>query len=438
MDLLQRFKQQLDQLGVDQKSKILLAVSGGLDSMVLLNLSRESGISISVSHVNYHLRGKASDLDQQLVEEYCAKHKIPFYSKSFRITEDDLRDGLQGAARKLRYGWFNELTVELKLDFIFTAHHINDRIETFFINLLRGAGLKGLKSIPSSNDLIKRPLLNFSREELKEYALSQNLVWREDESNASDKYLRNKIRHGIANDLADLSPDANTNLIKSIDLLGEANSYFTRLAKGRIAAYKSENDMLSISDQEWRALFDARPLHKYVFDELGFRPDQFDQLENLVNSQVGKKVIGNLNEVYRDRGKFLVSRIAEIADRVVQIEDEKGSIEFPLPLTWELIKNANDFDFKNPNLAYLDFEKISFPLTVRRWQDGDTFKPFGMKGSKKISDYLTDRRMPIPEKNRTMVLLSQGKIVWLIGHRLADGFGVDGQTKSILKFERSA
>lgn len=437
MELLQRFKQQLDQLGVDQKSKILLAVSGGLDSMVLLNLSRESGISISVSHVNYHLREEASLLDQQLVEEYCAKHKIPFYSRSFRITEDALRDGLQGAARKLRYEWFNELVEELKLDFIFTAHHVNDRIETFFINLLRGAGLKGLKSIPSSNDLIKRPLLNFSKEELKEYALSQNLVWREDESNASDKYLRNKIRHGIANDLADLSLDANTNLIKSIDLLGEANSYFTQLAKERIAAYKSENDMLSISDQEWRALFDARPLHKYVFDELGFRPDQFDQLEILVNSQVGKKVIGNFNEVYRDRGKFLVSRIAEIADRVVQIEDEKGSIEFPLPLTWELIKNANDFDFKNPNLAYLDFEKISFPLTVRRWRDGDTFKPFGMKGSKKISDYLTDLRMPIPEKNKTMVLLSQGIIVWLIGHRLADGFGVDRQTKSILKFERS-
>lgn len=437
MALLQKFKAHLEDLGIQSGESVLLAVSGGLDSMVLLDLAIKSELQIVVAHVNYNMRGQESLDDEKLVENFCAQHHIDFISKSVKIAPDEIKDGFQSEARKVRYNWFNDLCQERHLNFILTAHHLNDRIETFFINLIRGAGLKGLKSIPNQKNKVRRPLLNFEKTELEVYANKHQVPWRFDKSNASNDYLRNKIRHGLIQEFKNLSVKAEQNAAKSLDYLAEADSYFQRLAKKRIGQFKMVDEIIEIKESEWNQLFSEKPLHKYVFEMLGFYPEQLDRLENFSQSQSGKRIEGIRRVVFRDRDKFLVKDLVIGGGTISKICNPEGEIEKPLHLKWQIVKNVNQEDFKNPNLAYLQFSKLSFPLTLRPWRKGDRFKPYGMNGSKKMSDFLTDLKISVPEKERTYVLVSESEIVWVVGLRVAQGFGITKNDKSILKLELS-
>jgi tRNA(Ile)-lysidine synthase len=438
MDLLQRFKSELHNLGVTENQKVLIAVSGGLDSMVLLDLSRKSGLKILAAHVNYHKRGESSLQDEQLVRDYCAKHDLKFESKSAELSLGESNDGFQGEARKVRYTWFEELSLKDDIDLIFTAHHLNDRIETLFINLLRGAGLKGLKSIPRIKGRIRRPLLSFERKELEEYARTNKVPWRHDESNFSEEYLRNKIRHGLVKEYMDLSARAEQNAGKAMDFLAEADSYFQELAKRRIAQFKVQDGVLEIRDEEWNQLFKEKPIHKYVFEKLGFYPEQLNLLEHFGQSQSGKKIEGRTSLVYRDRERFLIRALEDSDHKVFHIVSPEGEISSPLKMRWELIKNANESDLKNPNLGYLNLSKLTFPLTLRPWAEGDKFQPFGMKGSKKLSDFFTDIKLSAIEKEKVYVLVSDSEIAWVVGLRVSDKFAVKSGDMSIIKFELDA
>jgi len=435
MELLQSFKSELQNLGIKGGRKVLIAVSGGLDSMVLLDLSRRTGLEIIAAHVNYHKRGEASQKDEELVRDYCKEYDIRFETKSAELSLQESSDGFQAEARKVRYSWFEELCSEKGIDIIFTAHHLNDRIETLFINLLRGAGLKGLKSIPRNKGKIRRPLLSFERIELEEYADVNKVPWRHDESNFSDKYLRNKIRHGLAIEYRDLSARADQNAGKALDFLAEADVYFQELAKKRIAGFNAQEGVLEVKDSDWRQLFDEKPLHKYVFEKLGFYPEQLNLLEHFGNSQSGKKIEGKTSVVYRDRGRFLIRKLEGSDQQVFHIVSPEGEISSPLKMKWELIKNANESDLKNPNLGYLNLSKLTFPLTLRPWAEGDKFRPFGMKGSKKLSDFFTDIKLSAIEKENTYVLVSNSEIAWVVGIRVSDKFAIKTGTKSIIKFE---
>lgn len=438
MELLQRFKSELHNLDVKEDHKVLIAVSGGLDSMVLLDLSRRTGLNIVAAHVNYHKRAQASLQDEQLVRDYCTEYEIRFESKSAELSLEESKDGFQAEARKVRYSWFDDLCLDRGLDVIFTAHHLNDRIETLFINLLRGAGLKGLKSIPRIKGRIRRPLLNFERKELEEYANAYKVPWRQDESNFSDKYLRNKIRHGLAKEYKDLSARAGQNAGRAMDFLAEADAYFQELAIKRIAQFKAQDGVIEIKDGEWNQLFKEKPLHKYVFEKLGFYPEQLNLLELFGDSQSGKKIEGISSVVYRDRERFLVREMEDSDYQVFHVLSPEGKITSPLSMKWELVKNANESDLKNPNLGYLNLSKLTFPLTLRPWAEGDKFQPFGMKGSKKLSDFFTDIKLSAIEKENVYVLVSDTEIVWVVGFRVSDKFAVRTGDKSIIKFELDA
>ena len=435
MDLSQKFKSELHSLGVEEDQKVLIAVSGGLDSMVLLDLARRTGLSMVAAHVNYHKRGEASHKDEQLARDYCTQYNIKFESKSAELSLEESKDGFQAEARKVRYSWFDELCSESSIDLIFTAHHLNDRIETLFINLLRGAGLKGLKSIPRIKGRIKRPLLAFERIELEEYAKAFKIPWRQDESNFSDEYLRNKIRHGLAKEFKDLSERAEQNAGRAMDFLAEADAYFQKLASRRIAQFKEKDDIIEIKDDEWNLLFKEKPLHKYVFEKLGFYPEQLNLLEHFGDSQSGKKIKGKDCVVYRDRKRFLIKEKADSDHQVFHIVSPEGRITSPIKMNWELIKNVNADDLKNPNLGYLNLSKLSFPLTLRPWSEGDKFQPYGMKGSKKLSDFFTDIKLSAIEKENVYILVSGSEIAWVVGFRVSDNFALKSGDKSIIKFE---
>ena len=435
MELLQKYKAELKALDINAGDKALVAVSGGLDSMVLLDLTLKSGLDLSAAHLNYNIRGEDSLKDEELVREYCISNGIHFSAKHVDLSRNKLNDGFQAEARKVRYKWFEELRAEQEADYIFTAHHLNDRVETLFINLLRGAGLKGLKSIPRKKGKIRRPLLSFEKSYLEEYANENKIPWRLDKSNMSDKYLRNKIRLGMFNAFHELSARSEQNAGKSMDYLAEADEYFQKLADDRIAEFTSTGEAIEIKDSEWVQIFREKPLHKYVFEKLGFYTEQLEQLENFDQSQSGKKIEGNRNLVYRDREKYIVKSLDDSVREIFHIVSPEGEIDSPVRLKWQMVKNVNNKDLKNPNLGYLNLSKLSFPLTLRPWKEGDRFRPFGMKGSKKLSDFLIDSKVPIHQKEKTYVLLSGSEIVWVLGHRTSNQYAVRKGDKSIIRFE---
>ncbi|MEM9052105.1 MAG: tRNA lysidine(34) synthetase TilS [Bacteroidota bacterium] len=366
------------------------------------------------------------------VKDACAKLKIPFYSKEFSLK--DKASGIQDSARKLRYHWFSSLMQQENLRFILTAHHLDDRIETFFINFIRGVGLKGLKSIPERNIRTYRPLFPFRKEELIEYAEKEKIAWREDASNQKDDYLRNRIRHHVTPTLEGLGEGSMELAGRSLEFLAEADTYFKRAAGKFISKLDSNGFICKIYDSDWDSLFDHPPLHKYVFEELGFEVGQLAQLENLKSKYSGKQVIGKRFTAYRDRGMYILKDNTREKHKAQLLKNsQEGSIQAPVSLVWKSEELPPKFR-SDQNEAWLNIDKLNFPLTLRTWQHGDRFVPLGMKGSKKVSDFLVDIKMPVPEKERTFVLTSNDEICWLVGHRIDDRFKADSNTKEALHF----
>ncbi|HKL40756.1 MAG TPA: tRNA lysidine(34) synthetase TilS [Cryomorphaceae bacterium] len=420
MNLEENFKANLTRLGIPAGESVLIAVSGGVDSMVLLNLCKKTGLKPMAAHANFKLRDEESEADEAFVNTRCRALNIPVFTKTLSLKGET--SGIQGQARELRYRWFSELMEEHEIRFVFTAHHLDDRLETFFINFSRGTGLRGLKSIPEQNSRIYRPLLPFRKLELIQYAKENEIDWREDASNEKDVYLRNRIRQQVIPAMDGLDEQTVKLAGRSLDFLAEADTYFKRAARKFVAKMESDGSVCKICDADWDSLFDHPPLHKYVFEELGFEPGQLEQLENLGTSESGKKVIGKEYTVFRDREGYVLQLISGNVPKSVLLENPmEGNIEIPISLAWKKENTPKEFR-PNPKEAWLSAEKLQFPLEVRLWQSGDRFIPFGMKGSKKVSDFLIDQKVSVPEKERTFVLVSHGEICWVIGHRIDDRF----------------
>ncbi len=410
-----------------------IAISGGIDSVVLAYLCKQENLKFSLAHCNFHLRAEESDADQAFVESLAKQLSVPCFVKHFdtkSLVKNDAQS-IQLIAREIRYKWFEELCKNEQIKHILVAHHLNDRAETFFINLLRGTGLSGLSGIPVRNGRIVRPLLDFSRAEIRNFAKEHHIQWREDCSNATDHYLRNRIRHHMIPFLENENADFLTkfkltqrNLQDSEVLLVD---YIERL-KEELWIEKSDYVEISIEKLQEKPHFESILYH--LLKDYGFTA--WDDIVDLLTAQPGKQVLATNYRLLKDRATLLLKRVNPIEKIEFEIGQDEKEVEFSQgKLICENITKIRSYD---KQIAYLSASKLAFPLKLRHWKPGDAFQPFGMTGRKKVSDFLRDEKVSLFDKENTWVLVSGNQIVWVVGHRIDHNFKVDDQS-NILKIE---
>lgn len=415
------------------KSKCLIAVSGGIDSVVLTHLCQKLNFNIALAHCNFNLRGKESDADEDFILQLAEDFNLEVFIESFETEEYVKTNKLstQMAARELRYNWFNELAEQLKFDYILTAHHADDNLETFLINLSRGTGLDGLLGIPEINGNIIRPLLKFSREDIHIYAKENKLKWREDSSNASTKYLRNQLRLEVIPKLKEINPDFLHNFNKTQQYLQDAKE----LIEDRIDEV-SNNVINEVS--EHKIQFKISEIQKlnnpkaYLYELLkdyGFT--EWDDVHSLLGAQSGKQIFSSSYRLIKDRDYLILSEITSEGQRIITISEKESAVKTTIGiLNFKTVKQIND---SNESTIFVDKTLLKYPLTVRNWQEGDYFYPFGMKGKKKLSKYFKDEKLSLFDKENIELLCSKNDIIWIIGRRADDRFKVSENTNQILK-----
>lgn len=422
MSVLQSVKKVLEVNSIPLNEPLVLGVSGGVDSMLLWHTLKELKQRVVAVHINYHLRGVASNKDAEVVKSFAKEHDLPLFC--FDGKSESLNKNLQEEARKIRYAHFNDVTKQEGARFIVTAHNKDDNEETFFLNLIRGAGVKGLSAMQLKSERMLRPLLSISKEEIYNYAKEIGLTWREDESNQSDKYLRNGIRHQILPTLKQLDERAESGIQNTISILSKQNQLlelFVEKVKEQVFFTQFGFTCIQLSGE----------IKKYpqLLYELLKPYGSFDVDKILRTEEPGKFFESSEWRIWVDRGFLLLEEISE--PKAIDIWIEWGEDKaLDLGLQFSMHTGLYEMEFK-PENGWMDLEKLSFPLRLRNWKEGEKFKPFGMKGSKKVSDYLTDEKIPVPVKNNTLVLESNGQIAWLVGHRIDDRFKVTAKTKKI-------
>ena len=415
--------------------KLLLATSGGIDSMVMVDLFQKLPFDIAIVHCNFQLRGMESFEDQNFVQNYAETNNIELFITQFdtEAFAEDYKLSTQVAARELRYSWFYELLDTKKYDYILTAHHADDNLETFLINFVRGTGLDGLTGIPEQNDKVIRPILIFSRQELEQYARENNIQWREDSSNASDKYLRNKIRHNLVPILKELNPDFLSSFQKTQTYLQESQ---TMAEDASIMVYqqvaKENGEDIHFDLNQLKKLPNYKSYLYQWLNEYGF--SAWDDIYDLVDGQSGKQVFSNKFRLLKNRDFLILSPI----NLEVDIEEYfiyKNQKEVNIPLNLSFCKVA-DISLVPNTTIFVDEDKLWFPLDLRRWKKGDSFQPLGMEGkSKKLSKFFKDQKLSLIEKEKIWILCSDNQIVWIVGLRQDERFKVKNTTKNILKIQ---
>jgi tRNA(Ile)-lysidine synthase len=423
--------------------KILLAVSGGIDSMVMAHLFLHSSIHTGIAHCNFNLRGEESNGDETFVKQWAEKNNIPFFSIRFDTKQYAEVHNLstQMAARTLRYNWFEELLHTHGYDRLAVAHHADDNVETVLLNLTRGTGLRGICGIAPINGHIIRPLLFATREQITRYAEEQHLAFREDRSNASDDYARNRIRHHVTPELKTLNPSLADTFRQNSEYLTQA---YTLLEE---AVTKHKAEWCHKQQDEWH--IDLKPLQQtaapgfWLFEllhDFGFNSTQTDDIAKALHEQAGKRFFSPTHELLKDRDKLIITlKTPSHPLPHLTVKETDTCLHSPLSLVFErLHNNPPQTILPDKNMAFLDADKLHFPLTVRLWQEGDSFIPFGMKGKKKLSDYFIDHKIPLHHKAQQWVVVSDNNIVWLVGQRPDERYKVTPQTQHIFKITWNA
>ena len=417
--------------------RILLAVSGGADSMLMLHLFTNAGFSVAVAHCNFGLRGSESDGDEQFVADYCDKHNLAFYVKHFNTQDYALEKGIsiEMAARDLRYSWFDGLLSKHGLDMLATAHHQDDVIETFLINLSRGSGIKGLSGIQSKSGKIIRPMLFTNRTEILEHCKRLKIEFRTDSSNVDTIYKRNLIRQEILPLLEKVNPAFRRNALKTIGNLHETGLLFQqRMSEIKTWVYSEDDQGAMIHIDK---LLTLNPLRTILFElirEFGFQADQTDDIIDSLTRESGRKFFSDEYRLVKDREYLLISPFVSKQDQVFYIEEDCLKIKHPVHLSFEKLERTADFRFAtHPDVADLDLDQLVFPLILRHWQGGEYFQPLGMTGMKKLSDFFVDEKYSIPDKEDAWILASGDRPVWIVGKRLDDRFKITSKTKRILR-----
>jgi tRNA(Ile)-lysidine synthase len=411
--------------------------------MVMMALVAAAGYRFGVAHCNVQLRGKESDEDELLVESDAKRLGVEFYNKRFDTEGEMERTGeyMEMAARRLRYQWFRELCDEHGYTAIAIAHHSNDSIETFFINMLRGTGLRGLTGISSQIGRIVRPMMFATRKDIHDFAVAHRIPFREDSSNRSTKYLRNKVRIGLIPMLKEINPQFTTIMRRNIARLSQAQD-FVNAAIDIVKAESLEHN----GDIHTLRVGRIRPtlprnyvIYEILNSEYGFKGDVVDALCHALDSEAtGRRFYSREWVAVIDRGDVVIAPIAEedscetLVDKGTVRSYMGGSVLYFEYCDIDFIESLDQGD----NVALLDADKLKFPLKVRRWQEGDWFVPFGMSGRKKLSDYLIDKKVSMAEKSRQFVLVSGDDIVWVVGRRLDDRYAITRKTENVLKVIR--
>lgn len=424
-----------------RSDKLLLAVSGGLDSVVMTDLFHRMGYQTGLAHCNFKLRDEASDLDEQFVKELSAHYHLPLYVKTYdtKAYATQHKCSIQEAARALRYAWFEEVSKKYGFDYVATAHQLDDQKETLFINLLRGSGISGLKGIPLKRGNIIRPLLCVSRKQIVDYANSHQLSWREDASNASDKYLRNRIRHHLIPAFDALLPEAKNAFLKSLNHLADDDLIMQQLVDEKRRKIVHPDEMgYRLSFEDLGMLQPMSVWLYYLLKTYGFSRDATNDISRAVlEKESGKIFFSNTFDLLVDRQALLIrAKKTNQADEIFYLNETDGGMEEPLRLHLKIAPYHPGLMAGNSlHHAYFDAAEIAFPLTVRQWKMGDRFTPFGMKGSKLLSDYFTDIKISRFEKEQVWILLSGETIIWVVGYRTAEFARVRDTTSHVLVVE---
>ena len=431
--MLTKFQNHLNSISLQLKDKkLLLAVSGGLDSMVLMHLFQELNYSIGIAHCNFQLRGKESDEDENFVKFQAEKFQIPIFSTRFETEKfaNTNKLSIQLAARKLRYDWFYQILEQENYDYLLTAHHLDDQLETFLINLSRGTGIEGLTGIPATNDKIMRPLLPFSREEILAFAEENSLSWREDSSNASTKYLRNKIRHDVIPILKSLNPNFLSSFENTLEHLNQANALVNDVVRNTYDLVVKQLDDQHIFDIP--KLLELPNYKAYLYQWLkDFGFTAWNDIYDLVNANSGKQIFSETHVLLKDRNRLLLFEKREKHNAEIYfVKDFESKVNIPLKLSFCKVANISNV---NANCIFVDENQLKLPLVIRKWQEGDVFYPAGMIGKKKLSKFFKDEKYSLFDKQNQWLLCSNDEIVWVIGKRADQRFLTNENTKNYIK-----
>lgn len=419
-----------------RESHILLAVSGGLDSMVMLDLFMRAGYNVGVTHVNFRLRGSDSDRDQDFVASYCSERGLAFHTTHVDTNNYASQHKLstQMAARELRYSWFEQLLDNGSYDVVATAHHLSDAVETIVLNLTRGSGIAGLKGIPVINNRIIRPLMFATRDELVDYAAQHGVVWREDETNNTVVYQRNLVRHRVVPVMREINPNLEASLQRT--MMRAAGD--DELIESAISLWKSKylqavGTQVTIDKNGLEVFKHSESLLLRLIEPMGFNyANALDVLATL-HGQSGKVFHSAGHTLVIDRTHIVITANTARPDPV-SIAPGATTSTFGL-LELAIHEERHTETVRNPRVAYLDKDKVSFPLQWRVWKEGDYFFPLGMQGKKKVSDFLIDLKLSVPDKQSVTVIESRDSIVCLPGFRIDDRFKVTDQTRTALVLE---
>ncbi len=427
--MLDRFRKHVaNHFSFLNESKLLIACSGGIDSMVLAHLATMCDFNFSVAHCNYKLRGKASDLDEALVTAWCKKNDKQIFLKTFDLSDE--AGSIQLQARNLRYDWFDQLLNDYEFEYLLTAHHADDTMETFFINLSRGTGLEGLTGIPEKRGNVVRPLLPFYKKEIIDFAKAENIAWREDESNTELKYLRNKIRHEVVPKFSEINPVFAENFQRSLEYLGLSAQLLADYGKElKTRIFKENGDEIHISIEELKSLSPLKGYLYLLFSVYGFT--QWEDMLDLLNAQSGKEIQSKTHRIIKDREHLILTPIKISGQTEYLVDMEEGVWKGPVNLK---VERVGALDETSQNVIYVDKETLNYPLKIRKWKIGDYFYPLGLKGRKKVSKYFKDEKFSTIEKEKQWLLCSNSDIIWILGKRPDERFKVTERTKEILKF----
>lgn len=414
---------------------LLLAVSGGVDSVFLSHILHKLGYTFSIAHCNFGLRGSESDEDEEFVTDLARQLGVEYHVKSFQI--DSQSDSVQARARELRYNWFNEISQAFQFDKILTAHHKGDVAETVLINLGRGTGLEGLHGIlPENNRNIVRPLLSISKTEIRNFCVANNIQFREDSSNKSNDYIRNSIRNNVIPELKNIYPQFEESVYKSTLRIQELESLFKELSNNywnEISTEKNGNTIIHLKE-----LSTIKNKSSYLFYALQNHGFVKSDIVSILNSDTSGKRIESADFIlYRDREELILTSKESFFNQEIKIKVQNKTWDFPggvLKVTVDA--DLPDISKIESNEVYLDADRLNFPLTLRRWRQGDKFKPLGMQGFKKISDFLIDEKVSVPDKKLVYVLCSGEDITWVVGMRADERFKINSHTEEVLNITK--